>query len=153
MRTLMAVLAASLLVSACGQNTASEDGSPAGAAADSPKVNAGLWELKNTIMGTEEVMRQCVTDPLDGSRPFLTTGPDNSCVGKREAIPGGFRQANQCDVLGAKTTVEVTFTGGADAFELSTATSTEGSNAVVTGLTGRRLGPCPGGMSDGDVVE
>lgn len=153
MRTLMAAVTASLLLTACGQNSAPGEAENASASPGSPKVKAGLWEVKHTVMGTEEVRQQCFEDPLASQRHFLTTGPENACTAERAAIPNGFRQTNRCNILGARTVVEMTFTGGGDAFDLTTATSTNDSRALVDRMVGRHIGPCPSGMRDGDVVE
>lgn len=151
MRNILAVTAISTLLAACGDTTG--PGAAANSAAG-PAVRPGLWEVTTTShFDLSDTARLCLTDALDTDRTYLQADAGEGCVAERKAIPGGLHQITRCEGFGLKSMVDMTFTGGAEAFETKGTITLNDGPPVKSGRKARWLGPCPKGMSDGDAVE
>lgn len=152
----------SALLAACGQGAAPGEGADAGGAPaaraggdGAPVVKPGLWEVTTTShFGLGDTVRLCMSDALDTDRTYLQTDAGEGCVAERKPLPGdGLHQITRCEAFGMKNTVDMTFTGGADAFETTGVIQMGDSQPVKSNRKARWVGPCPAGMQDGDAVE
>ena len=151
MRNLMAVTAVFALLAACGDGA---NPLASANAASGPSVKPGLWEVTTTShFGLSDTVKLCMEDALDTDRSYLQADAGEGCVADRKTIPGGLRQITRCEAFRLKSMADMTFTGGAEAFETQGTITLGDAAPVKSSRQARWLGPCPKGMSDGDAVE
>lgn len=159
MRTLLVVGLAALATMSCDRADPKSDATQASASRGlddqgAPVVQPGLWEIvARSPLGFSERNVICTDDALDADRSNLQTDTVEGCEISRVAIPGGVRQMNRCQALNVRSATETTFVGGPEAFEVSSTVVLGEAGAVASTRKARRLGDCPAGLSDGDVVE
>ena len=127
-------------------------------AADMPKRKSGLWEIKVQMKGVPDMgpMLECVdknSDNLtqqganpDCKLPFVKRSGDKVTV------------YSECKISESSTiSIEYILQGSFDSAYKGTVTTRnrtpQGTNASVTNLEARWLGPCKPGQKPGDVIS
>ncbi len=123
------------------------------------KRKSGLWEVSADSDGhaMPMKMKQCADESTDAQMMQLSEMHSESCkMSSFTKIATGYEFASECQVGGSKVTSKGVFTGDFDSEytgEISTKIDPPifGKSESKSTISAKWIGPCPDGMSPGDM--
>lgn len=176
LRQVLLISAVVLGLAGCQKNGVAAAAGPAAAPAaetaatpgDAPHRRAGLWEQSISHNGTPLPIastRICVDEAMESKGSFASMNSGDSGVASPCGRPtitrgpdGGYSFTHSCRSGGITTLTKGTITGDLqNSYTIQIDTVTSGAPIAaanghhVVEMSGKWLGPCPAGMSGGDV--